>query len=66
MLLESCKVIACVGTVQPEKAKAFYAETLGLKLIDDAWWAIVFDAGGRAFTSKRPRNGLRRCHLLGW
>jgi catechol 2,3-dioxygenase-like lactoylglutathione lyase family enzyme len=39
-------VIAMLATTQPERAKAFYGEVLGLRLIEDAWFAIVFSVGG--------------------
>jgi catechol 2,3-dioxygenase-like lactoylglutathione lyase family enzyme len=45
-MLGDCKVMAMLATTQPERAKAFYRDVLGLKLVEDAWWAIVFVAGG--------------------
>jgi catechol 2,3-dioxygenase-like lactoylglutathione lyase family enzyme len=39
-------VIAMIATTQPERAKPFYSETLGLKLVEDGWYALVYSAGG--------------------
>jgi catechol 2,3-dioxygenase-like lactoylglutathione lyase family enzyme len=39
-------LIAMIATTQPDRAKEFYARTLGLKLIEDGWFALVFMAGG--------------------
>lgn len=45
-MLGECPVIAMIATTQPERAKAFYSDVLGLKLIDDGWFALVYMAGG--------------------
>ena len=45
-MLGECPVIAMIATTQPEHAKTFYSETLGLKLIEDGWFALVYMAGG--------------------
>ena len=45
-MLTECPVIAMIATTQPERAKTFYSEVLGLKLIEDGWFALVYMAGG--------------------
>jgi catechol 2,3-dioxygenase-like lactoylglutathione lyase family enzyme len=40
------KAIAFVATRHPEKALPFYRDVLGLRLIEDGPFAIVFDAFG--------------------
>lgn len=45
-MLGDDEVVAFLATTQPERAKAFYSEVLGLKLAEDAGFAIVFSAGG--------------------
>ena len=45
-MLGACNVIAFVATKQPERAKLFYSKTLGLRLVADTPFALVFDAGG--------------------
>jgi catechol 2,3-dioxygenase-like lactoylglutathione lyase family enzyme len=39
-------VITFINTRDPEKAKAFYGETLGFKFIADDGFATVFDLNG--------------------
>ena len=46
-MLASATVTPLLGTMKPEAAKAFYAETLGLKFITDDGFALVF-AGDNA------------------
>ena len=40
------RLIAFVATAQPEPARRFYTEVLGLGLVSDDPYALVFDAGG--------------------
>ena len=44
-MLESRPIIAFVATTTPARAKAFYSKTLGLKLVSEDAFALVFDAG---------------------
>ena len=44
--LRSRQIIAFVATTAPARAKSFYAETLGLRLVSEDTFALVFDAGG--------------------
>lgn len=41
-MLTDCVIQAIVSTAQPEKAKAFYGETLGLKLLSEDQFALMF------------------------
>jgi catechol 2,3-dioxygenase-like lactoylglutathione lyase family enzyme len=41
MMLEKCNVVAFVATTQPEKARAFYCEVLGLRFEEDSQFALV-------------------------
>lgn len=45
MLNTSC-LIAFVATKQPARAREFYGNVLGLKLVSEEAFALVFDAGG--------------------
>jgi catechol 2,3-dioxygenase-like lactoylglutathione lyase family enzyme len=45
-MLGECPVIAMIATTQPDRAKTFYSEVLGLKLVEDGWFALVYTAGG--------------------
>ena len=41
MLLENCDSIAFVATTQPEKARSFYCDILGLRFEEDNPFALV-------------------------
>ena len=45
-MLGSYSLIAFVATANPEVAKKFYGETLGLRFVSQDPFALVFDAGG--------------------
>ena len=45
-MLKSRPIVAFVGTTDPRRAKAFYAKTLGLRLVSEDGFALAFDAGG--------------------
>jgi catechol 2,3-dioxygenase-like lactoylglutathione lyase family enzyme len=45
-MLSSEKLIAFVATRDPGRAKAFYGGTLGLRLLSEDGFALVFDANG--------------------
>src|SRR4051812_41186627 len=44
--MDNSKLIAFVATKNSAAARKFYAETLGLKLVSDDPFAIVFDVNG--------------------
>ena len=46
-MLAQCDLIAFLATVSPEGARAFYRDALGLELVDESSYGLVFDAGGR-------------------
>jgi catechol 2,3-dioxygenase-like lactoylglutathione lyase family enzyme len=39
-------LIAFIATAQPERARVFYSEVLGLRLMEENPFALVFDANG--------------------
>ena len=46
-ILGAAKLVAFVPTIDPAKARAFYEDVLGLRLVEDAKpFALVFDANG--------------------
>ena len=45
-MLKSRPIVAFVATTDPKRAKAFYAKALGLRLVSEDGFALVFDAGG--------------------
>lgn len=66
MLAES-PLIAFLATTQPERARAFYQDALGLTLLADEPVALVFDAGGTALRiSKVPAVAPAPYTVLGW
>jgi catechol 2,3-dioxygenase-like lactoylglutathione lyase family enzyme len=45
-MLESMPIVAFVATTMPERAKDFYSNILGLRLLSEDGFALMFDAGG--------------------
>jgi len=45
-MLASSKLVGFVATIDSSRAKAFYRDILGLLLISEAEYALVFDAHG--------------------
>lgn len=44
--LGAADIIAFLATTEPERAREFYRATLGLRLVSDDGFALVFDAAG--------------------
>jgi catechol 2,3-dioxygenase-like lactoylglutathione lyase family enzyme len=59
-MLGKCQLAAFVATANPEKALEFYESTLGLKLISEEEYAIVFDANGTTLRISFYELGLAR------
>ena len=54
-MLGSATITALVGTMKPEAARAFYADTLGLKSVSDDTYAMIFEGkNARVRVSKVP------------
>ena len=45
-MIDKSTVVAFLATRNPERSKAFYGETLGLRLVTDDQFALVFDISG--------------------
>jgi catechol 2,3-dioxygenase-like lactoylglutathione lyase family enzyme len=45
-MLSTAKLMAFVATADAPRARKFYESTLGLRVIEDQPFALVFDAGG--------------------
>ena len=55
-MLAQCALIAFIATTQPEQAKVFYGEALGLRLMEDtpfAWYLMLM---APCYASKRCRR----------
>jgi catechol 2,3-dioxygenase-like lactoylglutathione lyase family enzyme len=55
-VLGAAQVMAFVATTDPERAKAFYRDVLGLRLVGDEPYALVFDAGGTMLRIQKMRE----------
>jgi len=66
-LLGSSKIAAFSATANPERAEAFYRDQLGLKLVSDEQYALVFDAGGTMLRIQKVQ-AVRQAQYttLGW
>ncbi len=66
-MLANSVPMAFVATAQPEQARAFYCETLGLQLVEDTPFALVLDAGGISLrVQKVPQVAPPPYTALGW
>ena len=66
-MLNDARLTAFVATAKPDSARTFYEQTLGLRLVADDPFAIVFDANGTALrvTKLREHTPLPFT-VLGW
>jgi catechol 2,3-dioxygenase-like lactoylglutathione lyase family enzyme len=66
-MLADRKIVAFIPTAQPDKAKNFYAELLGLHLISEDPFALVFDANGTPLrVAKVEKFTPAQFTVLGW
>ena len=66
-MLGSERIVAFVGTRDPGRAKAFYRDTLGLRLVSEDRFALVFDAHGTMLrVSIVPEVAAAKYTVLGW
>jgi catechol 2,3-dioxygenase-like lactoylglutathione lyase family enzyme len=66
-VLGSSDVVAFVATTTAERARDFYAGVLGLRLLADEPFALVFDAHGTTLrVQKLPELTPARHTVLGW
>jgi catechol 2,3-dioxygenase-like lactoylglutathione lyase family enzyme len=66
-MLKDHPIMAFVATAQPERARAFYGEVLGLPLLSDGPWALVFDVHGTPLrVQKTDQVAPAGYTVLGW
>lgn len=66
-MLAKCDLIAFGATAQVERAKDFYQSVLGLHLVADEPWVLVFDAHGTMLRlQKVPHFTPVSFTTLGW
>lgn len=65
--LGSQKLVAFVATRDPGRAKEFYRDTLGLPLVSEDEFALVFDAAGTMLRVTRVQElAVAKYTVLGW
>jgi catechol 2,3-dioxygenase-like lactoylglutathione lyase family enzyme len=66
-VLEDARPVAFVATVDAPRALAFYRDTLGLRLVADEPFALVFDLAGTTLrVAKVERLDPQPFAVLGW
>jgi catechol 2,3-dioxygenase-like lactoylglutathione lyase family enzyme len=66
-VLSQSKIVAFVATSKPDDAKSFYEQTLGLRLLSDDPFAVVFDAHGTMLRVQKLQAHTPPGHtVLGW
>jgi catechol 2,3-dioxygenase-like lactoylglutathione lyase family enzyme len=66
-MLNASKLIGFAATANPAQAKKFYRDTLGLLLIEDSPFALVFDANGTMLRVQKVESLSPAGHtILGW
>jgi catechol 2,3-dioxygenase-like lactoylglutathione lyase family enzyme len=66
-MLSHQPLVAFVGASEPSRAKAFYEGTLGLRLVEENPYILMFDAGGtQLIVSIVPKVVLAGYTVLGW
>ena len=66
-MLGKYDVIAFVATIQPDRAKAFYNEILGLRLLADTPFALVFAVGATTLRISKVKDLKPAAYtVLGW
>lgn len=66
-MLNNSNVMALIATSKPDEAKSFYSQTLGLRLLADEPFAIVFDAHGVMLrVQKVEKHTPQPYSVLGW
>jgi catechol 2,3-dioxygenase-like lactoylglutathione lyase family enzyme len=66
-MLNKSNVVAFVATSRPDSAKSFYEQTLGLRLVMDDAFAIVFDVNGVMLRVQKVQEHTPPTYtVLGW
>jgi catechol 2,3-dioxygenase-like lactoylglutathione lyase family enzyme len=66
-MLESERLVAFVATRDLGRAKDFYRDTLGLRLVSEDQFALVFDAAGTTLRVARVQKlAPAKYTVLGW
>ena len=61
------KMVGFVTTTAPERARAFYGDTLGFRFIEDDGFALSFDANGTLLRVAKAQSFTpSQATVLGW
>jgi catechol 2,3-dioxygenase-like lactoylglutathione lyase family enzyme len=66
-MLKGSKLVGFVATADAARARSFYQDTLGFKLVEDNGYSLVFDAGGSRLRVQRVETVEPHVYTaLGW
>jgi catechol 2,3-dioxygenase-like lactoylglutathione lyase family enzyme len=66
-ILGSSKIVAFAGVIDAERARSFYRDTLGLRLISEDGFALAFDVNGTMLRVSLVREVVAAPYtVLGW
>ena len=66
-MLNTSKLVGFVGTTQPAEAKRFYERSLGLQLLEEGPYALVFAAGSTTVRVQKVQTLVTPPYTsLGW
>ena len=66
-MLNQSKLVSFIVTANPEQSKAFYKDVIGLTLIADTPFALVFDSNGTTLRIQKMQTVPELAHtVLGW
>jgi catechol 2,3-dioxygenase-like lactoylglutathione lyase family enzyme len=66
-VLNQSRLVCFVATADADRARAFYQDTLGLTLVEDGGYALVFDANGTQLRVQRVDAVAPHAYTaLGW
>jgi catechol 2,3-dioxygenase-like lactoylglutathione lyase family enzyme len=66
-ILGSSKIVAFAGVANADRARAFYRDTLGLRLVSEDGFALAFDANGTMLRVSLVREVVAAPYtVLGW
>lgn len=66
-MLQTSKIVGFTATTRPDEARNFYGDILGLQLLEETPFAIVFDANGTTVLIQKVESVQAPVYtLLGW
>ncbi|HVT05723.1 MAG TPA: VOC family protein [Thermoanaerobaculia bacterium] len=66
-MLDTAKAMCFVATLNADRARDFYSKTLGLRLVEESPFALVFDSNGTMLRVQRARDLTPASHTaMGW